>query len=382
MFRRVFVSIKYIVYEILLRINRIFPVKNNKVVFMSYYGEKYSDNPRFISEALENKNLEIVWIVPFKIKEGIRTVTKRSLRTFYELATAKVWVDNCRKPVWCKKRNSQYYIQTWHGGVCIKSVEADAEDTLDEIYLKNAKYDSTIADLFVSECKWRDENYRNAFWYNGEILKCGLPSSDVFYKNASIIKNKVYDFYNLEDNVRIILYAPTFRDSHSIDVYNIDTEKVLKSVKEKYGGEWVLLFRLHPNVDRLQNKIKYSDRVINGSKYNEMNELLVASEILITDYSGCLFDGLHFKKKVFIFASDIEDYVRTNRMLYFDLRNLPSPLAVNNTELINNIMNFDDILYEDKRSRFVDKLGYYECNNASKLVADRILKIIEFKNGG
>lgn len=370
--------VKNLICFFFIIICRVFPIKGNKVVFSSFDRKQYSDNPKAISEALEKrKSCDIVWILPDGVEcsNNVRVVRRRSLKSLYEMATAKVWVDNIRKPIWARKRKKQYYIQTWHGNVCIKAVEADAV-LLSKAYKQSAIHDSKISDLFISGCKWRTENYKNAFWYKGEILECGLPSSDIFFQDKKKIYDKVIQYYSLPHGAKIILYAPTFRNNKDISTYNINCNKTLEEVAKKFGGDWYFILRLHPWMFDFQNAITYSNNILNGSQYKEIGDLIIASEILITDYSGCLFDGLRCKKKVFIFASDFAEYCEKERRLYFDIKNIPAAFADDNEKLIKNIREFDLIQYENKRKKFVEQLGYFECKNASDIVADRIVEVM------
>ena len=107
---------------------KFLPVKKNKIVFQSYYGRGYGDNPKYIAEALYKKgnNIDFVWVVNGieepNLPSYFRPVLFRGFHYIYEMSTAKIWVDNSRKEFCIKKRN-QYYMQTWHGGFTLKKIE-------------------------------------------------------------------------------------------------------------------------------------------------------------------------------------------------------------------------------------------------------------------
>src|SRR5690606_28368099 len=90
------------------------------------------------------------------------------------------------------KRKSQYYIQTWHSPLRLKKIEKDIENNLDESYIERAKIDSKMCDLMISGSDFSWNIYRNSFWYDGEILKCGTPRCDIFFTNNTYIIEKVY----------------------------------------------------------------------------------------------------------------------------------------------------------------------------------------------
>ena len=289
-----------------------------------------------ILHLMKKDQFDFVWALNdlSKTPKGMRAVKYGSLRYIYELATAKVWVNNARMPVWVKKRKGQFYIQTWHGDACIKAVEKDAQEKLSENYIRAAKNDSQMADLFISGSKWRTRNYREAFWYDGEILESGYPRSDIFFNNRRSTIEKVRNSFGIKEGVRVALYAPTFRNSKSTEAYNLDYLAFLSTLEQRFGGHWILLIRLHPNIAEKARHLSYSDRVLNATTYPEINELILASEVLISDYSGCLFNAFQIGLKVFLYASDYEEYIGHDRSLYFDIKSLPAPFAESNEQLM------------------------------------------------
>ena len=361
----------------------LFPIKNNKIVVCNYYGKGFGDNGKYIVNELINQkyNYDIVWLVKKKsnynleFPKEIRTVKYNSFIGLYELATAKIWIDNCRKSFYPPKRKSQYYIQTWHGGIALKQVEKDVEKNLSKLYVDIAKNDSKMADLFISNSNFCTKMYRSAFWYKGEILEAGSPRCDILFKNPQAIHDKVRNYFNISPDSRILIYAPTFRVDSNTEVYNIDYERLLQVLEKKFGGKWVILVRLHPNISFKDSFLKNISSVINATKYSDMYELLVASDILITDYSSTMFEFSFTGKPVFLYAADIEEY-RKDRNFYFDIYSLPYPIAENNDELCNNIKMFDNITYLEKLEQLFSDIGLNENGNASQHVANIIKKVI------
>lgn len=368
-----YLEIQDYILRTIFKILWLLPVRQNKVVFSSFRGRQYSDNPKAVSEKLGlNEKVEIVWILndPSFAPEGIHCVKEKSFGEIYQLATSKVWIDNCRKRRWIPKRNNQFYIQLWHGNIAGKKVEGDTD--LSPEYIKGAKYDSHIADLFVSGSKWATKNYRDAFWYSGEIAEYGNPRSDIFYRDSSLIVEKVRAFYHIRNNVRIAIYAPTFRNSKDISVYNLNYGGLLESLENKWGGDWVVLVRLHPNLTNLQDRIDYSDKVLNGLLYQDINDLIVSSDLLITDYSSCMFDAMEAQKMVFLYAPDAKEY-EAERGHYFSLSELPFDVSVSNAELCDAIKNFDIESYKHNVKMFIEQCGIVNDGSASDRVTKRIL---------
>lgn len=356
---------------------RLFPIDNNKIVFSSFNGTQFNAQPRLIYEELlkRNKSIEYVWICPpEKINDKrIRVIKPNSVKAVYELMTAHVWIDNTRKKFWIIKRKKQKYFQTWHGPICLKAVEKDTEETLPPEYVKGAIRDSKNADYLVAECKWRKNNIQQAFWYNGPLIEGEFKQKKLLSKQQTISNVKKY--FNLKESAKIVLYAPTFRDDCSLDCYIKNYDEVLDVFNNKYPGDWFVLVRLHPNVANKSNFISYSSNVLNATEYPSIQDLELVADYIISDYSGVIFESYHVGAKVLLYTPDLKEYIESDRHLYFDLFNLPSPVSRNMDELKKTIENFNDEQYEDKRKEFVSKVGYYN-EDASVLIADKIVKII------
>lgn len=354
-----------------------FKIRNNKVLFFNFSGKGYGANPRYICEELrKSSDYDLVWVTNSSeeqesVPSGVRTVKLGSFQYNFDMLTAKVWINNIRFDSHIRKRIGQYYIQTWHGGIALKKVEKDAVDSLPNRYLSNAKNDSHMADLFLSNSKWTDELYRRAFWYNGDIMHCGFPREDIFFHNddekTSEIKNKL----GVKESTRILLYAPTFRKEKkedSLEVYKLDWNQVLLALKKKFDGEWIGMIRLHPNVANLSDKLSVPSSVMNVTDYPDMQELLLVTDCLVTDYSSCIIDYSFTNKMGFLYATDMQEYM-ADRNFYFNLADLPFGLTQNTEELIAAIMEYDDLEYKNRLRKFQNKLGLYKGGHAAKSVA-------------
>ena len=368
--------IKKSIYKILMKIFWCFAGKNNKVVMQNFAGKGYGDNPKYIAKALidSDDQYDLVWIVndihKYKFPKEIRVVKKGTLKEIFELATAKFWIDNNRKPYYLYKNPKQKYIQTWHGFYPFKKMEKDAEDSLGIDYVRDAMHDGEITDLMVSGCRIRTQLYKESFWYKGEVLNCGTPRNDIFFSGKDY-KNIVYNKLGINKNYNTILYCPTFRDNHSIKAYDLDFDMVLKALKTKFGGGWCFLIRLHPAVRERSKELKLTERCIDVSSYDDIQELFVAADAMITDYSDCMFEFSLTRKPVWIYASDCEEYIG-QRDFYYNIHDLPFNISENNSSVINGILNYDDETYRKKIDEFFIKIECYENGTASQAVAKYI----------
>ncbi|PXV91489.1 CDP-glycerol:poly(glycerophosphate) glycerophosphotransferase [Lachnotalea glycerini] len=353
-----------------------FKIVPDKIVFSNFNGGGYGDNPKFIAQEIIDSKLsyKLIWISgedtnTFPLE--ITPVKPNSTAFVYHMATAGFWVDNTRKLYYFKKRKEQYYIQTWHGGPGLKKVEKDCESVLSEAYKAYAKIDSGQIDLFLSCCKWCSDLYHSSFWYNGPLLEKGIPKNDLYFKDSAPIRKKVFDSYHLDSDKKLIMYAPTYRDNRKTNMYNLDCDRVLMALEKRFGGSFAILIRLHPNVAEQAHIFTYTDRILNASKYKNMQELLVASDMIITDYSGCAFDYPILKKPGFLYAEDYEEMKRT-KDYYFSLEELPFSLSLDNDELVQHIEDFDYKKYLEECERYVENIQYFDDGNASKAVVDVI----------
>lgn len=357
---------------------RLFPVCNKKIVVSSYYGKGYGDNPKYIvEELLKQDTYKIIWLVKDSgiadtLPAAVRPCKIGSLRAMYHLVTAKIWIDNCRKGFYFKRKN-QFYIQTWHG-FALKRIERDAVGSLTDGYESFASRDSGTIDMIVSCSHFMTDIYKKSFWYGGRVEELGAPRNDRILSGDSSVKEKVYRSFGIEPAKKIVLYAPTFRKDLSLTAYSVDIERVLKAFGAKTGEEYVCLVRLHPNISTMSEAVTYSDRKINASNYPDMQELLVAADAVISDYSSLMFDFALSKKPCFQYAVDIEDY-KSDRNFYFDLSELPFPLSTNNEELEEHILHFDQASYQKRLDTFFAEVGMVQNGDAS----GRVAEIIRYK---
>ncbi len=375
-------------------IYRMQPLKKNKIVFVNLNGKTYTCNPKYIAEEIMRRGLdwELVWLVKDIKKEiefdnfpkNIRMVSFFNKKSLKELSNAKIWVDNCRKDehirLGLEKRKGQFYINTFHGSFGIKRLEGHMNTFINKRNnaetLKVYKKEGTLVDYFISNCPWESKILPEALYYtNCKIKEFGHPRNDIFFKpeeEKQKIKEKVYSKYGIEKNKKIILYAPTYRSEKILDCYAIDIKNLLKV----YGEDTVVLIRMHHILRKEAPRIfEFSDKIINASLYSDIQELMVASEMMITDYSSCIYDFILTKKPGFIYATDIEKY-NTDRGLYYPLEQTPFSIARNNAELIENIKNFDYDSYKRKVDEFLKEKGNLEDGNASKRVVDLMEEII------
>lgn len=380
-YNHIFLPISFFIIKLIYK-NK--PIQSNKIIIDNFIGKGLGGNLKYIVEALlkVNSNLDIVWEVSdknIKLPVGIRKVKYNSPRALKELLTAKVWIDNVKNSYKPDKRKDQFYLQTWHAGLGLKASEKQIENVLSPKYVTAAKRDAAMTNLMLSDSDWTTDIYETWFWYSGPISKTGFPRNDVLIKQPADISKTVRSSFGLNEDTKLVLYAPTFRDiNSSLDIYKFDFVKIIGALESKFGSDYVVLIKLHPNVANLLNEsnlYNFNSRLKNASFYPDMQELIVACDCLITDYSSCMFDAMIAKKKVFLLAKDLDEFEAKDRNLLFDIKkDLPFSFSNDENELIKNINSFDDKKYKSDIADFSKEVGLYEDGHASERVAKIILK--------
>lgn len=357
---------------------RLFKIEKNKIILSSLNGKGYGENPKYICENIINKKYpyKLYWSVKkldYSMPKEIEQIKIYSLRWFYHMATAKMWINDSRFPSFVRKRKGQYYLQTWHSSLRLKKIEKDVADKLPTSYICDAKNDSRMIDLIICGSEFSKNTFSNSFWYNGEISMIGTPKFDIYFcDNKETIKKAIYKKYNIESDKKIVLYAPTFRSSKKNFSGSIDFNIFLNDSRFK---DYIFLVRLHPEAT---NK-NLTDNIINVTDYPNFQDLLISSELLITDYSGCCFDALIEKKPCILYVPDLDEYIAKERDLYFDFDSLPFVVLENIEDLKNNILKFDYDNYLKNINLFNSKVKLNEFGNATDKVVDKINEVL--RNG-
>lgn len=359
---------------------RFVPIDNKKIVVVNYVGRGYGDNAKYIVDELlkSEKDVKIVWLVKNQaeadsLPDRVSACKIYSAASIYHLSTAKVWIDNCRKGFIMFKRRKQYYMQTWHG-FALKRIEKDVADNLGKKYVHDAINDSKLIDCIISDSAFMTGIYKRAFWYDGEILELGSPRNDIIINKNAGLKEKVFEYFGIDRTRKLVLYAPTFRADYSNDAYSLDFHRLKHSCEQKFGGNFSVLVRLHPNIVKNCDQMNFDNvDVINASFYPDMQELLSVSDAVISDYSSLMFDFALSMKPCFQFATDIDEY-KKDRDFYFEIDNLPFVLAKNNDELEQGILDFDEEKYKSELASFYESVGMVLDGTASSRCSEIILE--------
>ena len=367
----------------------LLPQKKKTVVFESFHGKQYSDNPRAIYEYLQKHHpeYELIWSVDRRYTKyfsqlGIKYIKKLSIRWFLLLPRAKYWVFNTRMPNWIPKPKNTVYLQTWHGtplkklGVDIEQVRMPGTNT--EKYKTNFLNESKKWDFLISPNAYSTEIFQRAFGFNNTIIESGYPRND-FLINANNEEtiNKIKSSNNLPLNKKIILYAPTWRDNqyYSVGKYKFTLQLDLDLMKKHLGEDYIIIVRLHYLIaDNLDLK-QYEGFVYDFSWHADIRELYLISDLLITDYSSVFFDYANLHRPIIFFVYDIEDYRDQLRGFYFDIeKKAPGPLVKTTSEVIDQIRRLEKEGIQNSHifQQFYKKFCYLEDGKATERVVKQV----------
>lgn len=362
------------------------PLKENLVVFESFQGKAYSDSPKYIYEYMHrnNKDYNCVWVLndAKKIPGSPKTVKRFSLRYYYYMARAKYIVSNVRMPNSYIKREGQMYLQTWHG-TPLKRLAGDMADvhmpgTNSVRYKRNFNRETNKWDYLIAPNQYASDIFKRAFWFNNTMLETGYPRNDVLTNDnhPSIIQH-LKKKLDLPKHKKIILYAPTWRDDeyYKVGKYQFSLHLDLERLKEEFGDDYIILLRMHYVIASNMDLTGLEGFAYDVSSYDDVSELYLVSDILITDYSSVFFDYANLKRPILFYTYDIEKYKGQLRGFYIDMETeLPGPLLMTNDQVADAIENIDKVSekYEERYQEFYDKFCSWDDGRASEKVVNEV----------
>lgn len=393
------VAFRKIIRSVSVKINKLLYIKyylfnrvdNKLILFESFGGRNYSDSPKAIYlELLNNKkynDYKFVWSFnnpkEYEYLKNKRTkiIKKGSFEYYKYYAKSKYWIVNSIVKESIIKKKNQIYVQCWHGTPlkkirCDITVNGSAMNTVSENRKRN-DVDAKRFDYFISPSNYATKRFVSAFnlkKLNKEniIIEKGYPRNDylINYKENNIkeIKEKL----NIPKNKKVILYAPTFRDNeHDNKIgYTYKINVNFDKLKKMLANDYIILFRAHYLVANSFDFNKYNDFVYNVSEYDDINELYIISDILITDYSSVFFDYAILKRPIVYYMYDKDMYKNSLRDFYISLDTLPGPIVYNEKELIKEIMNIFPFKASNEYKLFNKKYNYLDDGNSSKRVVE------------
>lgn len=372
-------SFKQAMLNTYVRTVRLFAgVDKKKVLFTSFSGKSYSDNSKAVSEALHElaPDAKIVWLTNDpQNKKGcfpdyVRLADAREQFAAYkELATAAVHLTNFNL-VTVPKSKKQLFIQTWHGDKAFKKVLHDSTFFSDKVLAEEV---SGYCDLAVAGSEYGERQYRSAFRYTGKVLLEGTPRNDALVAADPRQMAAIRQQLQLEDDVKLLMYAPTLRrqankNKEKQQIRDLDISATLTALEKQDGCKWMCLLRAHPAMVGLSGAGEDS-RILDVSSYEDMADLLLIADMLITDYSSCAGDFALLGRPLVLFQADRQEYLEKDRTFYFDIGESPYFVAEDQAQLEKII---SEMTPEKAAQNCKEVLAFYgdkETGHASQTVA-------------
>jgi CDP-glycerol glycerophosphotransferase len=361
----------------LCRIFYIFPIKKNRVIFWSFNkAEHYNCNPKYICEYLKKvypAKFELVWALSDLKRrdevDGAIVVRYRSIKWFYYVLTSGVIVINRAPDSFLPKRKGQYVINTWHAGGAYKRVGYE-NTMLNSVEKWTRKRLNEYTDLFVSSSEAFTKSNIQGYHYSGEILKCGMPRNDIFFHPDEYdrVRTNIRSKLGLE-NAFAILYAPTFRGR--INNPNGRSSNVVWNEIKENNKVLRFLIRQHQNDT---NSYENNDNVQDLSEYPDMQELLCACDMLITDYSSSIWDFALTRKPCLLYVPDLNAYTENDRGFFTPIEKWPGIICRNMEELCAFIENMDEKKCAEIAEEHLRYMNSYENGHACEAVCAKILE--------
>lgn len=375
------------------RIKKHMPTEEKTVVFESFLGRQYGCSPKALFlEMARNpayKEYEKIWMFcsPEKYKsleKYPRTkVVKYGSKEFYEgYARAKYWVTNYHLPKGIEKQKDQVYVQTWHG-TPLKKIGCDVPKT--ELLTGDRKraykeygQEGRIIDYMPSPSEFYSEKVASAFRLGpqAKVLETGYPRNDALFTWDENKCNKIKNKLRLPQGKRTILYAPTWRDDqHTAGTgYTYKLGIDFDALREKLEEGWVILFRAHYLISSTFDFERYGGFVRNVSEYDDINDLYLVSDMLITDYSSVFFDYANLKRPMLFYMYDYEKYKNQLRDFYFDISEIPGPVIKREKDISEDILKlWDGFSYDEKYKKFNEKFNPFQ-DACSQRVLEEIIR--------
>jgi CDP-glycerol glycerophosphotransferase len=402
--RKLLRTIKRTMDKILYLIVMIFNKVDDRIIFFEAFGGRnYTCSPKAIYEKMltmkQFKDYQFIWafINPdsheVKPDKRLKIIKSKSREYYRYCAKAKYWIVNSIISESIIKKKKQIYVQCWHGTPLKKlrydiEVEGGILNSIDEIRKRN-DIDVKRYDYFISPSAYCTEKFTSAFnlkELNKEniIVEEGYPRNDSLFNIDSDTILKIKKKFGIDIDKKVLLYVPTFRDNqHESGVgYTYDLELDFKTLRKKIGNDYIVLFRAHYFI---ANKIDFDeckDFVINVSDYDDINDLYLISDILITDYSSVCFDYANLKRPMIFYMYDYDEYKNKLRDFYISMDELPGPIVKTQKELEEAILDIDNLFEKNQKKydKLNEKYNYLDDGNASRRVIGKIFYQIGGEN--
>jgi CDP-glycerol glycerophosphotransferase len=353
----------------------------NAVLFESFGGRQISDSVLAICEEIVRRRLglDLYWTVTdlsLPVPKDTRPLLINSRDWMYQLHHARYLVNNNNFPFYFRKNAGQIYLQTWHG-TPLKRIGNDVPSSnLSLPYRQLMQREASYWDFLLAQNDYAAEILPKAFDYAGRVLNLGYPRNDALIgAPARLRRVSARNRFGFEPYHFVVLYAPTWRDNLSAARgYSRVNYLDFKSVRKALGSNVRLVVRGHHNTAR-SSAINQAG-VIDATHHPDINDLLLAADLLITDYSSVMFDYVVTGKPVVFLTPDLDEYRDRTRGFYLDLEAIaPGSVCRTNDELVDVLSHLGEAAeaYLDRYREFIGRFAPRDDGTAARRVVDAFL---------
>lgn len=342
-------TIGYYVFAFVYYASRLLPVNDKRVLCIMTHDDGEDSNVSLVVRELKKLKGEYSFRYITKsetesvkiLKDIGKLLTFLLVKPYSMARSGIILMDNVFLPMaYIRVKRKVKVIQLWHGTGTIKKFGQDANTgKLKEL---ERRANRNITHLIVNN-KQTVELYAKVFGVElDKVYPVGLPKTDdmlhrmqrIDRDNINVERNRIYEKYQLSKDKKLILYAPTFRDK------NLGSETILQHVEEmaeKIPKDYILGLRLHPYVARIAQRL-HIENVCDLSGEKSLSLIIMASDLLITDYSSIIFEYCITEKPMIFFAYDLDDFIDHGRGFYKDYSGyVPGPIVRSGKEVIDII---------------------------------------------
>lgn len=356
-----------------------FPVKKNRVVFLSNRRNDLSGNFEFVYDQLKHDDsLDIRFVLDSH--ETRRMKFGNMLRLAIYFANSKlILVDDYMELLFkLPRREGTTLIQLWHACGAFKTFGCSRMGKKGGQGLKSPNHRSY--DYATVSSKEIAKFYAEGFGLSLEkVVATGVPRTDIFFdeKYKNKVVRKFYKKYPKLEDKKILLFAPTFRgNGKNTSYYPVELFDVNK-LYEQLGQEYAIIIKHHPFVkNRNPIQKEYKDYIIDLSKNSELNDLLFITDYLITDYSSVVFEASLLNIPMLFYVFDLEQYIATRGFYYEYETFVPGKIVYHFDEISNAIINenLEQEKIEPFRNRFFDGKDGKSTQRTVELIYDNLKK--------
>lgn len=364
------------------------PIEEKTILFESFQGRQYTCSPKamYLAALGDERFSDYTFVWSLRdlkahsfLKEDPRTrLIRYGSRGYLKIAAcAKYWVTNSTMQPYLTPRRGQVFVQTWHGTPlkrlgCDLKLSPNKSQKLSQVHAQYRQQGKKIT-CFLSPSVFYTEKIASAFALTDEeraqkIIPCGYPRNDRLFSCTPQEIERLKQRLELPPDKKILLYAPTFRDDHHergkgfLYKVGIDFDRLYREL----SADYIVLFRAHYFIINGFDFEKYGGFVRNVSHYDDINDLYLVSDMLLTDYSSVFFDYANLCRPIMFFMYDFEDYKDRLRDFYLEMSELPGPIVYRNEDVCDMIrQTARDFVLDEKYKAFNRRFNTYNDRNSS-----------------